>query len=216
MFERIIALVAGSEEAGLLVIFFLLIACGLGLPVPEDISIVASGILVSARTTNFFHAFLVCIVGIIIGDSTIYWMGRLLGKKLFKIPVLSKIFHDKLLSIGKIAFHRYGNKIIFFARFLPGLRAPIYFFAGSVKKSFFFFVIMDLIAASISVPIWVYVGKLFAENIPALEKAIKSLQLGSILIVILVIMLFVGAHFIKKKVIRTIETRKTKNSLKRG
>ncbi len=210
MFERIVGLVAGSEETGLLIIFLLLIACGLGLPIPEDISIVASGILVSAKTTSFFHAFVVCIVGILIGDSTIYWMGRLLGKKLFKLPVLSKIFHENLLSIGKTAFHRYGNKIIFLARFLPGLRAPIYFFAGSVKKPFFFFVLMDVIAASVSVPIWIYVGKIFAENIPALEKAIKSLQLGSILLVLFGILLIIGAHFLKKRFLQNIENRKNK------
>jgi len=210
MFERIVGLVAGSEETGLLIIFLLLIACGLGLPIPEDVSIVASGILVSARTTSFFNAFIVCIIGIIIGDSTIYWMGRLLGKKLFKLPVLSKIFHENLLSVGKTAFHRYGNKIIFFARFLPGLRAPIYFFAGSVKKPFLFFVIMDVIAASISIPIWIYVGKIFAENVPALEKAIKSLQLGSILIVLFAIMLIIGAHFLKKGFMQRIERRKNK------
>jgi len=210
MFERIIALVAGSEETGLLIIFLLLIACGLGLPIPEDVSIVASGILVSAKTTTFLHAFVVCMIGILIGDSTIYWLGRLLGKKLFKMPVLSKIFHENLLSIGKTAFHRYGNKITFFARFLPGLRAPIYFFAGSVKKPFFFFVVMDVFAASISIPIWVYVGKIFAENVPALEKAIKSLQLGSVIIVLFVILLFVAAHFLKKKFMINMEKRRIK------
>ena len=211
MLEHILALVTGSERLGLLIIFFLLLACGLGLPIPEDISIVASGILVASKTTSFAHAFLICMAGIIIGDSTIYWMGRLLGKKLFKLPVLSKIFNNSFLSTGKIAFHRFGNKIIFLARFLPGLRAPIYFFAGSMKKSFFFFVVVDILAASISVPIWIYVGRIFGENLPVLEKAIKSFQLGTILIVILVAMLLVGAHFLKKKFLESIETKKTKH-----
>ena len=125
MFERIIALVAGSERMGLLIIFFLLVACGLGLPIPEDISIVASGILVSAKTTTFFHAFVICMIGILIGDGTIYWLGRLLGKRLFKLPVLSKIFHETLLSVGKTAFHRYGNKIIFFPGLHPRINHPI-------------------------------------------------------------------------------------------
>jgi membrane protein DedA with SNARE-associated domain len=69
---------------------------------------------------------------------------------------------------------------------------------------------MDVIAASVSVPIWIYVGKIFAENIPALEKAIKSLQIGSILLVLFGILLIIGAHFLKKRFLQNIENRKNK------
>jgi membrane protein DedA with SNARE-associated domain len=209
MLEHIIGLVIGSERLGLLIIFFILVACGLGLPVPEDISIVASGILVSVKATSFFNAFAICVAGIIIGDGTIYWMGRLFGKKLFKAPIISKIVSDKFLVHGKRAFNRFGNKIIFFARFLPGLRAPIYFLAGSMKVSYPFFLLVDFLAALISVPIWIYIGKIFGENISVLEKAIKHFKLGSILLVLFLILIFIGDYFWKKKLTEIIEKKKS-------
>ncbi|MEI6093016.1 MAG: DedA family protein [bacterium] len=210
MLERILALIMNSEEAGLFVIFILLLACGLGLPIPEDISIVASGMLVSTNVTNFLHAFLVCLTGIIIGDSAIYWMGRLWGRKLFKAPIISKIINNKFVSIGKIAFNRFGNKIIFFARFLPGLRAPIYFFAGSIKVSYVFFLLVDIIAASISVPIWIYLGRIFGENLPNLEKAMKHFQFGTLLLVLLLIILFIAGHYLKKRIMLFINKKENK------
>ncbi len=205
MLESIISLVTGSERLGLLIIFLLLLACGLGLPIPEDIAIVTSGILISAKATNFFNAFLVCIAGILIGDSTIYWAGRLLGKKLFKAPIISKIINPTFQAHGKKAFNHFGNKIIFFARFLPGLRAPIYFFAGSMKKSYLFFVLVDFFAATISVPIWIYVGKIFGDNLPLLEKMIKNFKLGAILLVLFLIAIFVADYFWKKKLTEIID-----------
>jgi len=205
MLESIIALVTGSEKLGLLIIFLILIACGLGLPVPEDIAIVASGILISAKATSFLNAFLVCLCGILIGDSTIYWTGRLLGKKLFKAPLVSKIINPTFQAHGKKAFHHFGNKIIFFARFLPGLRAPIYFFAGSMKKSYLFFILVDLLAATISVPIWIYVGKIFGDNLPVLEKTLRNFKLGGILLVLFLILIFIGDYFWKKKLTEIIE-----------
>ncbi len=199
MLESIISLVSGSEKLGLFIIFLLLLACGLGLPIPEDISIVASGILVSGKLVTFWHAFLVCMVGIIIGDSMIYWMGRLWGKKLFKKPLISKVINNRFLSIGRLAFKKFGKRIIFFARFMPGLRAPIYFFAGSRKISFIFFLIVDGIAASISVPVWIYVGKIFGENLDVLDKAIKKMQLGTVMFVILIILLLIAGNYLKKR-----------------
>lgn len=212
MFEKILALIMNSEQTGLLIIFILLVACGLGLPIPEDISIVASGMLVSTNLTSFLHAFLVCMAGIIIGDSTIYWMGRLWGRRLFKAPIISKIINNKFVSIGKLAFNRFGNKIVFFARFLPGLRTPIYFFAGSIKISYMFFLLVDLFAASISVPIWIYVGKIFGENLPALEKTMKNFQFGTILLVLLLIILFIAGHYLKKRIMLFIKKKADKNT----
>jgi membrane protein DedA with SNARE-associated domain len=208
MLESIISLVTGSERAGLLIIFLLLIACGLGLPIPEDIAIVASGILVAAKATNFWHAFAICMVGILIGDSTIYWVGRLWGKHLFKAPVISKVVNIRFLSHGKIAFRRFGNKILFFARFLPGLRAPIYFFAGNMRVSYMFFIVIDALAASISVPIWIYVGRIFGENLSTLEKAIKNFKLGAILLVVFLILILIADHYWKKKLTEIIEKKK--------
>jgi len=206
MLEKIISLITGTEEFGLTLVFLVLIACGLGLPIPEDITIIASGILISNGTTTFMHSLVVCMLGILVGDSIIYFLGRRWGLSLLKSKIFSKIINEKLIMTGENAFKKYGNKILFFARFLPGLRAPIYFLSGSMKTPFTVFVIVDAFAALISVPIWIYVGKLFGDNIAVLEKAIKKLQSGTLVIVLALIVLLIIAHFLKKKLIKTINS----------
>ncbi|MEI8346721.1 MAG: DedA family protein [Pseudomonadota bacterium] len=200
MLENIFALVTESEVPTLLIIFLILVACGLGLPVPEDITIVTSGILVSEEMTSVHHAFLVCMVGILVGDSIIYWLGRLWGKNILTSKLFSKLISQKFIEKGEVAFKRFGHKIIFLARFMPGLRAPIYFLSGSMKVSYWYFLLVDTLAAAISVPLWIWVGKVFGDNLPELEKAVKNLQTGTLLLVLILVLLFVAAHFFKKKI----------------
>ena len=59
------------ESHSYLVIFILLIACGLGLPVPEDITLVLGGITTSYGLTTFWLIVLVSMIGVLGGDSIV-------------------------------------------------------------------------------------------------------------------------------------------------
>jgi membrane protein DedA with SNARE-associated domain len=62
-------------------------------------------------------------------------------------------------------FARHGNRLMFVARFLPGLRTPIYLSAGmSGRVPISRFLVFDGLAALISVPFWVWLGYYGAEN----------------------------------------------------
>ena len=62
-------------------------------------------------------------------------------------------------------FDKHGSWVLFVARFLPGLRTPIFITAGmSGRISFWRWLIMDGLASLISVPAWVYLGHYGAAN----------------------------------------------------
>ncbi len=205
MFDKLLSLVMYSERRGLLIVFVVLVLCGLGLPIPEDISIVASGVMVATDITTFWEALIVCMLGVLAGDSIIYWIGRLWGERLFKIRFVSKILKPSMIQTAARYSKSYGRMIIFFTRFLPGLRAPTYFFLGSAKDSYFKFLLIDGLAASISVPVWVYVGKVFGENLDYLEKLVKKMKFGSILLVLFLIALVVLVHYAKNIMLKAVD-----------
>jgi len=82
---------------------------------------------------------------------------------------------------------------------MPGLRTPVYFSMGVFKKSFLKFILIDGLAALISVPVWIYIGMVFGRNIPVLEKHVKHMQEGIYITLGIIIILFVLFHFISKK-----------------
>ena len=64
------------EWGGYFILFGLLFACGLGLPLPEDIPLIVSGILVSMGKMSLPVAGVVAWCGIIGGDCVLYYFGR--------------------------------------------------------------------------------------------------------------------------------------------
>jgi membrane protein DedA with SNARE-associated domain len=207
MLNYIIDLVTPVGRPGLLIVFFILLACGLGLPLPEDIPIAVTGIMVSDATVLFRQAFFVCLAGVLIGDSIIYWAGRLWGDGLLRNRLVARIIKPQILERSASAFSRYGNKIIFGARFMPGLRTPTFFFVGMVKKPYWLFLLIDGTAAVISVPVWIYVGKVFGENLPVLEKMLRQFKLGTFLVVLFLVLLFIFGNTLKKRIAKALNSK---------
>ena len=119
-----------------LVIFFFLLACGLGLPIPEDILLIAAGVLAYYEVIDLTLAIAVCLVGVVVGDITVYFLGAKYGRKLTNRAFFSSVLPPHRLDRVKMKLHKYGNKLIFSARFMPGLRAPIFFTAGTLHLPF--------------------------------------------------------------------------------
>src|SRR5436305_14552790 len=76
------------QSGGYLLLFGFLFLCGMGLPIPEDIPLIASGVLISQ---GLFHIWLVAPIawlGIIGGDCILYILGYKLGPQVTKLPLI--------------------------------------------------------------------------------------------------------------------------------
>jgi membrane protein DedA with SNARE-associated domain len=140
-------------------VFGMLLLCGFGLPVPEDISLVAGGIIAGMGFANVHLMALIAFAGVMIGDSAIYQMGHLLGDRLLTGRFTGRFFLHNRFEQAKKHLKAHGTWIVFAARFMPGLRAPVFATAGITGfvtfRRFFF---TDGLAALLTVPFWVYVG----------------------------------------------------------
>ena len=105
--------------------------------------------------------------------------GRIWGQKILRFKPIARIMTPKRYEQVQEKFDKYGNWVLFVARFLPGLRTAVFVTAGiSRKVSYLRFIIMDGLAALISVPIWIYLGEYGAHNIDWLMAKMHSLQSG--------------------------------------
>ncbi len=193
-------LISFFSEYGYWAVFFVLVICGFGVPIPEDITLVSGGVISGLYSDVNPHLMLVVsLLGVIVGDSTMYWLGRIYGTKILRFRLMKKVVTLQRLRLVREKFAKYGNWVLFFARFLPGLRAPIYVIAGITKKiSYIRFVIIDLIAACISVPIWVYLGHFGATNREWLTQQIEK---GQVVVwgVVIALVVFVAWKWFKAR-----------------
>lgn len=189
-----------SGFSAYLIIGGILIACGFGLPVPEDIPIITSGILVALGKMSWAGALAVCFFSVLAGDGMLFMIGRKLGDRAFNLPIIRKIMTKERQAQAKKNVLNNSMFICFIARFLPGLRAPTYLTAGAMGVKPIIFLALDSFAALISVPVWVYVGwwlgDKWDENLAIVKKL--HVYLIGILIVVGIIYYFTKKYFMKK------------------
>ena len=185
MLERLVDLLGErSLHVGYAFVFGVLLLCGFGLPMPEDVILVTGGVLAwlaSPLETPALRAMpfdpglqrmvLVGLAGILAGDSVIYWLGRRLGYRIAEFRLLRRLVPpDKLQEVERRLRHR-GKVVVVIARYLPGLRAPTYFTVGHSRLPYWQFLLFDGLAALISAPLWVCIGFWFGDDI---ERAARE------------------------------------------
>jgi membrane protein DedA with SNARE-associated domain len=187
LLERLITLFGQNGYAA---VFIALLLCGAGAPLPEDITLVAGGVITGLGYGNVHVMVAVAMVGVLVGDSGMFLLGRHYGTRILKWPAVSRLLTPARYAKVQEQFERYGNRLMFFARFLPGMRTAVYITAGTTHRvSFLRFFLLDGFAALISVPIWVYLGYFGANNHEWLLTWIKRGQtslwvLGGIVVVV--------------------------------
>jgi membrane protein DedA with SNARE-associated domain len=75
------------------------------------------------------------------------------------------VLHSKRRERVEGHFARHGNLTVFAGRFAPGGRSLVFVFAGMSKMSYFRFLLIDGMAAMISVPLFIWLGHHFAQQI---------------------------------------------------
>src|SRR6476646_8683027 len=115
-------------ETGLAVGFFL----------PGDSLLVVSGLFAATGKLNVALVMLAFFLGSVIGDSTGYWTGRVMGKTLFNRED-SRIFKPSRVEKAHAFFEKYGVKTVILARFVPIVRtfAPLVVGAAEMPYSRF-------------------------------------------------------------------------------
>ena len=63
-------------------LLLVLILCGLGLPVPEDVALLAGGFMAHRGVTQYPITLAVSFIGVVAGDNTLYYVGRKFGSSL--------------------------------------------------------------------------------------------------------------------------------------
>src|SRR4051794_36656399 len=72
-----------------------LLLCGLGLPIPEDLSLISAGALAYEGVINVHHAFFVCLAAVLGGDALAFLLGRFFGPRVLASRLFRRFFTPK-------------------------------------------------------------------------------------------------------------------------
>ncbi|MBI4924867.1 MAG: DedA family protein [Bdellovibrio sp.] len=180
-----------------LIVFAVLLACGLGIPIPEDITLFVAGLICYYGLTKLWLMIILGLFGVLIGDATIFYLGLKHGRKLTKKWFFHQLLPDERLNSVRDKLHKSGGtRLLFFARFMPGLRAPIYFSAGTLHIPFRKFIFYDGMAALISVPAIIGAVYYFGDEVNRVIHFVKKVEHGVVVLVVLIVLAVIGKWYI--------------------
>ncbi len=154
----------------------ILLIAGFGAPIPEDIPLLAAGWLVHKGQAELGLMIATALVGVMMGDTIIFTLGRRYGMKILERKWMRRIAKPWMLAKAQYLYDNHGAKVLFAARFMPGVRAVIYLKAGVFNVPYWKLWLFDGAAALISVPVWICVGWKFS---PYIEQVLGSARLAS-------------------------------------
>lgn len=164
-----------------LLLFMFLMGGALGLPIPEDLPLIAAGVFAFREEANIFGLFATCYLGVVTGDILIFVIGRRWGSALFSSPWFKRKLSPRRLKRFKQGLERNRFFTIFLARHLFYLRMVTFIACGAVKMSYTRFILADAIAALVSVPLMMTIGYTTWEHQERLIENIEWLLLGLLL-----------------------------------
>jgi membrane protein DedA with SNARE-associated domain len=196
--------------ASYLIILGILLACGLGLPIPEDITLFAAGVFAYFGIAELGKMIAVALFGVIVGDSIVFFLGRRYGRKLTRVWFFHKLLPDERMELVAKKFQERGNKLIFAARFMPGLRAPIFFSAGTLHLPYRVFLFYDGGAALLSVPAIIGAVYYYGDDLERVIQKIQKIEHGLVAVIfgtigILLLKWYLGRRRMLKDELKNVE-----------
>jgi membrane protein DedA with SNARE-associated domain len=175
-------------------LFGLLFSCGLGFPLPEDVPLIAAGILIYHHHMHLAIAAPLAWLGIIGGDCVLYTLGYRYGEQISKVPIIGKHVTPSRIQRAEALFQKYGVWMVALGRLFMGIRGAMVIAAGTSRLKFIKFIIADGLAAIVSGGMFMSVGYWGGEYGPAMVHRIRefkySMWIGAAILAIVLIFLF--------------------------
>ncbi|MDF2725803.1 MAG: yngC [Paenibacillus sp.] len=132
--------------------------------IPSEIVLAFGGYLVSTGEINYWLAVLFGVIGGVIAQIFVYWIGRYGGR-----PILEKfgkyiLINKHHIDVSEQWFNKYGAGVIFTARFIPVVRHAISVPAGMARMPLSKFTILTTLAVIPWSMFFVYLGKQLGDN----------------------------------------------------
>ena len=168
-------------------LLFLIIFCETGLVVapilPGDSLLFAAGTFAALGSLNLTGIIVSLSVAAVAGDTVNYWIGHLVGPKVFTQNT-SRFFKKEYLDRTHQFYEKYGGKTIIIARFVPIIRTFAPFVAGIGSMTYVRFIAYNVVGGVGWIMILVLAGYFFG-NVPIVRRNFSLVILAIIIISVL-------------------------------
>lgn len=170
-------------------VFLLLLLAGLGIPVSADLVLLTCGYLLFTQKVSGTILIPLAMMAILISDTIMFNIGKKFGMKLTSLWPFKKILTQERIEKAQKSFSIHGYTIVFWARFMPGIRTVFMFTSGLLKLRYPKFILYDFLGTLIVVPVTVLSVTWVAGNTAVIADLMGQIK-WLVLIVFIVLVVF--------------------------
>jgi membrane protein DedA with SNARE-associated domain/rhodanese-related sulfurtransferase len=173
-------LTGAITQHGYSILFCMVLAEALGLPIPAAIGLLVAG-GASARAAHGGvpplhpgHALLMAFTAMLIGDNLLFLVGRYTGWWLLSILCRVSLNPEACIMRAADSFYKRGRVMLIFAKFLPGVNTMAPPLAGSMSMPHWQFFFLDFAGASLYIFSYFGAGYLFSDFLAAIMRGYSA------------------------------------------
>jgi membrane protein DedA with SNARE-associated domain len=159
---------------GYAVVFAVVLAEAVGLPVPAALALLAAGAAVASGVLSAPALLLVAVVGMLLGDSLLFVLGHHMGWGLLGLLCKMSVNPETCILRSAESFYKRGKITLVIAKFIPGINTMAPPLAGSMKMAPLLFLRLDLAGAVLYAMAYGSLGFLFRDFLVVLTHGFRT------------------------------------------
>lgn len=192
---------------GYIIIFVVVLAEAIGLPMPAALALVAGGASAASGTLRAPEVLLLAVVAMLLGDSLLYVLGGNMGWSLLGFLCKVSVNPETCILRSAESFYKRGRATLVIAKFVPGLNTMAPALAGSMKMPLEQFLGLDLAGASFYALAYGGLGFLFRNFVAAITRGFQTAGHAVEVVVLAAVIAFIAYRvwlYCKHRVFRIV------------
>lgn len=186
-------------QYGLWLLFAVVLAEQLGLPIPAVPLVMLAGARVAEDPLYGVLALAVAVAASALGDAAWYVAGRLHGHRVLRLLCRISLSPDTCVRQSESTFTRYGIATLVIAKFVPGLSTLAPPLAGALGMKPSAFMLFNTAGAVLWAGAALLLGLLFAAQIDAVLDALAEMGIYAAALVAVLLALYIGWRWLDRR-----------------
>lgn len=159
---------------GYLLIFVIVLAEAIGMPVPAAVALVAGGAAAAAGTLSVPKVLALALLGMLLGDTLLFVLGRYMGWTLLGLLCRLSVNPESCILRSAESFYKRGKTTLLIAKFIPGVNTMAPPLAGSMRMRPQQFLRLDCAGASLYILAYGGLGFLFRDFLATITRGFQA------------------------------------------
>src|ERR1700741_2938579 len=159
---------------GYIIIFLIVFAEAIGVPLPGAVALVAGGAAAASGALYGPAVALLAVMAMLLADSLLYVLGSRTGWTILKFLCRISVDPETCVLRAAESFYKRGRPTLLVAKFVPGVSTMAAPLAGSMEMPFFQFLGLDFLGASAYALAYGAVGFVFRDFLAKIFGGLRT------------------------------------------